>query len=118
MMLVMILPYLLRKANGMFFKNNKSITKLSKFFRSIHRPVGVLLLVIAPIHSYLIFGGFRLHSGSILYLSMIVTSALGMYFAVKKKKKALTLHRLSVLCIAFFLFLHIFFPSYLYYILK
>lgn len=86
--------------------------------KKIHRPAGMLLAVVALVHGYLALGALRLHTGTLLYVLMFITMALGAAFYAKKKKQLLSLHRALALGTVVLLAVHYFFPSAVYYLLK
>lgn len=93
LLLLLLLPMPLRLLNKKYFKSNKRIAWAIRLLKKNHRIIGILLLVVSLAHGYLAMGGFRLHTGSILYLGILLVSLSGMYFIIKKKKSALKIHR-------------------------
>lgn len=118
LLVILCLPYILRISNKKFFGNHKKITKLVRFLKSIHRSLGIILLILSLIHGYMMLGRFALHTGTILYLCMIVIAIFGMLFHLKKKKIWLQLHKGFVAIMILLLLIHIFMPSALYYLLN
>ncbi len=90
--------------------------KTIKFLRTIHKPLGAAILVIALVHAYLALGAFRLHTGSLLWLSIFVAAVLGFSFHITKKRPLFAWHRRAVLLAILLLLIHLIFPSALYYI--
>lgn len=115
LLVLLVLPYVLRIINTKFLKRNKRVNNVIKFLKKYHKLFGAAALIISLIHGYMALGGLRLHTGSLVFMSMALAAITGMLFAKKKKKILLTLHRaFSALSIAL-LGLHYFFPSALYY---
>lgn len=108
---LLILPYVLVLINKAFIKGkNKGLLKVIRFLRKLHKPAGILLLLVAAWHGYLALGTVRMHTGLVLFLFVLATVVLGGTFFRLKNKKLLKLHRvLAVLTVAMF-FLHFFFP--------
>ena len=113
---LLVLPYVLRIINTKYLKRNKSINNVIKVLKKYHKVFGAAALILSLIHGYMALGGFRLHTGSLLFMSMALAAITGILFSKKKKKSFLTLHRaFSVLSVAL-LGLHFFFPSALFYL--
>ncbi len=108
---LLILPYLLVQINKAFIKGkNKGLLKVIRFLRKLHKPTGIVLLLVAAYHGYLALGSIRLHTGIVLFLFVLATVVLGGSFYRLKDKKLLKLHRvLSLMTIVMF-FIHFFFP--------
>ena len=90
------------------------IIKKPKFLRKItsalHTPAAVTLVVAAVIHSYLIWGNLRIHTGHILFFGILLTAAASILGKKYKFKKWLPLHiYLAFATLALFL-VHYFFP--------
>ncbi|MDO5096248.1 MAG: hypothetical protein Q4D65_06760 [Peptostreptococcaceae bacterium] len=111
-------PYVLRVLNKKAFGNNKKISSVVKTLKKFHQPAGALVAVIAVIHGYLALGTLRLHTGSLVYIAMLITAICGMLFSKKKKKEFLKWHKTFVLVTAGLLALHLLYPSAIYYLLK
>ena len=116
---ILLTPYVLVYLNKKIFKTkNQNFREIVKSFRSLHKPLGIAILIIAPIHGYMALGGFRLHTGTLLYLSIIATAGLGGSFYKTKKKVFFTWHkRMALITVAMFL-IHFFVPSAISYLLN
>lgn len=107
-----LLPFLLRKANQHLFMNkNKALSLLLKKLRKVHKPLGLLLIFSAAIHGYLALGTLRLHTGTLLFTSILITATFGGAFYRLKKRRLFFFHRLMVIFSAFLLLLHLLFPG-------
>lgn len=116
---VLVAPYPLKFLNKNFIKSkNSGIRNSIKFLSKLHKPLGVSLAVIAFIHGYLALGSLRLHTGSILYVSIIITAVLGGSYYRLKKKIIFTWHKRFALISLLFLLLHLFYPNAIYYLLN
>lgn len=82
-----------------------------RLLRRIHKPMGLALLLSAAVHGFLAPGGLRLHTGSVLFVIVFVTSLLGGSFFRLKKPELLKGHRLAALLVVLFLLLHLLFPN-------
>lgn len=116
---IVLAPFVLNFINRKAFKNkNLGIRKIVSSLRKFHKPLGIILMVTGLIHGYMALGTFRLHTGTILYLSIIITGALGGSFYRTKKRNFFVWHkRMAFLSVALLL-LHYFYPSALYYLLN
>lgn len=118
-LIILVLPFALNFMNRKIFRNkNIQIRSLVKFIRKFHKPLGIILIVTGIAHGYMALGSIRLHTGSILYISTILTGALGGSFHRTKKKIFFIWHkRMAFLSVALLL-LHYFYPSALFYLLN
>lgn len=118
LLIVLVMPYVLRVANKKYFKNNDKVKKVVKELKKWHKPAGVLLAIVSLVHGYMAFGGFRLHTGSLLYLAIFVVIVFGALFGYKKKKIFLDMHKAFVVVAVILLAVHLLFPSALYYLMS
>jgi hypothetical protein len=116
---ILVTPYILKYLNKNILKSNSNgIRNTIKFLRRLHKPLGLTLAVVALIHGYLALGRLRLHTGSLLYLSIIITAVLGGSFYRLKKKILFTWHKRFALISIIILLIHLFYPNALYYLLN
>lgn len=116
--LIILGPYLLNLLNRKVLKTkNKTFFKIIKFLRSLHKPLGIALIILGIIHGYMALRGFRLHTGTLFYFSILITGVLGGSFYRLKKRELFVWHkRMAAITVLLFL-LHFFFPSAMYYLL-
>lgn len=118
-LVILLSPFLLNFLNKHLIKTkSKGFRDLIKLLRGFHKPLGIVLAILAPIHGYMALGGFRLHTGTLLYISAFVTAALGGSFYRLKKKELFKWHKRMAAVTVVLLFIHIFFPSALFYLLR
>lgn len=117
-LVILVMPYILRVVNKKYFKNNEKIKLVVKELKKVHKPAGILLAILSLIHGYMAFGGFALHTGSLLYLSIFITIIFGVLFGYKKKKVFLDTHKVFVVVAIVLLAVHLLFPSALYYLMN
>lgn len=111
LLIIQLLPFILNFLNRRFFKTKSPAwQKLMKTLRSSHKLSGALLLALAIFHGFWALGRISLHTGSVLYLALFVTAALGGAFLRTRKKQLFMLHRTAGLLMAALLALHYFFP--------
>lgn len=119
---ILITPYILRYLNKFIPLSSKAkkdyYLPSLKFFRKIHKPIGILLIIIPPIHGYMALGALRLHTGLVLYLSALATAILGGIFYKTKKKSLFKFHKIMALITILLFLLHFFVPNALYYLFK
>lgn len=109
-----------------FPRLNRSVIKLkpsimspiNKSLRRLHKPLGLVLAVAAPVHGYLALGSFRLHTGSLLYVSVLLTASAGGAFYKTKRKIIFKVHKALALMTVLLLLLHLLAPSALFYLLN
>ena len=89
---VMTAPYWLRFLNTHTLRLKGGwYGKLIKALRAVHRPLGVVVLIIAIYHGYLALGSLRLHTGTIAGVLLLITATLGGAFFLLKKKALFSL---------------------------
>lgn len=118
-LVIIISPYILNLLNRKVLKTkDKNFFKVVKFLRSLHKPLGLAVMILGIVHGYMALGGLRLHTGTLLYISILITGILGGAFYRLKKRPLFIWHkRMAALSVVLFL-LHYFFPSAMYYLLR
>lgn len=107
LLVVMILPFLLRQFSTRVKKvKGKWYPKLNKFLRTIHKPLGIAIVLLSMLHGYLVFGGFRLHTGTLELFAIVIMAALGATFYFTKKKPFLVWHRWALALLVLMVLLH------------
>lgn len=104
------IPYVYRRLN----KNVKSLSSLNSLVKKInliHRYMGLFLLTIPVVHAYWALGTIRLHTGSIVYMSILATASFGILFLKLKKKWLLKYHRLLAFWVLLTFILHLTYPN-------
>jgi|SRR6056297_2462387 len=100
----------------LFFKKYKFKTKESKikFAQAIkkiskyHKINGVLILIVALIHAYLILGTvFYWHTGLVLFLAILLNLLIYLLGKIKLLKKWLLFHKYTAILIFIFLIIHL-----------
>lgn len=104
---VMVLPFLLRQFSMRVHKiKGKWYLKLNKFLRTIHKPLGIAIVLLSMVHGYLVFGGFRLHTGTLELFAIAIMAALGATFYFTKKKPFLVWHRWALVLLVLMVLVH------------
>lgn len=115
LLVVMISPFILRLLHSKVFKSkSKGLLKVIKGLRAIHKPLGLALVLLGAVHGFGMLGRFRLHTGSLTLMSMVLTGVLGVAFWKKKDKRALQGHRVMSLVSVILLLIHLFWPDALF----
>ena len=110
-LLVLILPFLLIRINKYTIKTrDKNFFNLVKILRSLHKPLGVLFLATAFYHGYLVLGRITLHTGTVLFLSILLAAVLGGTYFRTKNKTVLIAHRFFALASVVLFMIHFFYP--------
>ncbi|MDO7975292.1 hypothetical protein [Oceanotoga teriensis] len=93
------------------FKNSKNKIKYLSLLKKIsffHKINGLLIILIAIIHAYLILGTvFYIHTGSILLILIIINFLLYIFKNLKIFKKWLLIHKLNTIIIFTALIIHL-----------
>ena len=114
---LIVLPYILNLLNRKLIKTKSTaFKKVMKFLKKLHKPLGILLAIVALWHGYLGLGAIRLHTGTLLYVCMFSTVALGGAFYKLKKKQLFVWHKRMALLTVLVLLLHILYPNALWYL--
>lgn len=112
-------PYWLRKINSWTLKTkDKRFLNGIKFLRKLHKPLGIVLGIIALWHGYLAWGALRLHTGVLAYAGFILTIGLGYLFYKKKDKRFFKGHKALALISIVLLIIHLLWPSALWTLFK
>ncbi len=116
---VMTAPYWLRFLNQRTpHLKGGAYGKTIKVLRAIHKPLGIAIILIAAVHGYLALGAFRLHTGTILGTSVLLTAVLGAAFFFTKKKAVFGWHKRLAMLSVVLLLVHLIFPGAVYYLLR
>ena len=116
---VLVSPFVLNYINkNILNSKSKSIKKIVKFLRNLHKPLCITLAVVAIVHGYLALGNIRLHTGTILYISIIITATFGGSFYKFRKKILFKMHKFFAGISLLLLLLHLIYPSAVYYLLN
>ncbi len=113
---LMVLPYLLKllMKHSEKARKNKTLKMILKSTRKMHRYIILIVLLLAPVHAYLALGGnLQLHTGSLLYLSILLTAVGGFVFYKTKNKKVIKFHKLGAVLVLILLFIHLVYPNLL-----
>ena len=117
--IVVTSPYWLRRLNQwMLHIRGADIQKVLKPLRSLHKPLAACLAVLAAIHGYLALGAPRLHTGSIVWIAVLLTAGLGYAFYKKKTPSLFKWHKGMALTVALLIALHLIAPGALYYLFR
>ena len=109
---VVLVPYVMNFINRKFLKTkNENYRNTLKLFRKLHKPAGIAFLIVAFAHGYLKMGTLlTLHTGTLLYLSVLATAILGLIFHKKKKRPWFKWHKITALISVILFLLHFFQP--------
>lgn len=107
LLIIVMLPYALNFLNRKFFKTkNENYRNAVKWARAIHKPAGVLLLIFGLVHGYMVFRSVRFHTGTVLYVLIIVQGILGGALYRKKSKTLFKAHRVTAFVVSALFLLH------------
>ncbi len=109
---VMLMPYLMKKLGKSQMKKN-GFRKALKAFRTIHRPLGALVLIVGGTHGYLALGGIlRLNTtGTLLWGVLIITGVFGGTYAMSKNRTVFKIHKFMALMVVVSFFYHYLMPG-------
>lgn len=108
---VMVLPFVLLWLNRHVIKTrDPGFMKTIKLLRKVHKPLGIVFAVVALVHGVMVLGAFRLHTGWLLYIGLILTAVSGGAFYRLKKRPLFQLHRWLAAVVVLLFALHFFLP--------
>lgn len=105
---IVLVPYVMSFFNRKFLKTkSEKYRNTLKFFRKFHKPAGLVFVIVAFIHGYMVMGTmFTLHTGTLLYLFVLATAILGGLFYRKKKRPFFKWHKITALISVILFLLH------------
>ena len=119
LLIIITSPYWVKKLNKhLLHLKGPGYNKLMKTLRTIHKPLGVILALNAIFHGYLALGTLRLHTGSLAWIMILITVALGIGFKIKKKPVVFKWHKRAALTVVILVIIHRLFPNALDYLLN
>ena len=107
-------PYWLRTLNSWTVKTkDKRFMNALKFLRKLHKPLGIVLALLAIWHGYeaLLRYQFRLHTGLIAYAGFVITALLGIWHWRKKNKQIFKVHKTMALISVLLVVIHLLWPG-------
>lgn len=106
----LILGFIARLIYKKYGKQYPLLKKFLLFTKKYHRYLGFVFIVVAPIHGYLALGRISLHTGTLLYLSILVMFLLYLLGKAKLLKKWVVLHRTWAFVVVGLFFIHYLWP--------
>lgn len=111
LLVVVTAPYWLRTLNKWTFKTkSKRFFDTLKFLRKLHKPLGVLLAVLAAWHGYTIFR-LNLHTGLLAFGAFVITAILGILHWKLKNKQIFKVHKIMAFVSVALVVLHLLWPN-------
>ncbi len=109
---ILVLPWILVRLNKYVLKTkSKAYLNFIRFLRSFHKPLGILMVIVALVHGYMAFGfNLRLHTGPVLALTAIIAMVTGGMYYKLKKKNVFLVHKIFSALAVVMLLIHLFFP--------
>lgn len=105
-------PYWLRRCNQFVpVLTRETLNHWTKLLRPLHKPLGIMLMIVPPVHGYLVLGALRLHTGSLAATMLILTAILGTLFFLTRKPVCFTFHKRAALLSAILILLHLLAPG-------
>lgn len=108
---VVTAPYWLRTLNNWTVKTkSKGFMEAIKLLRKLHKPLGILLAILAAWHGYSILR-LNLHTGLVAFAAFVITALLGIYHWAKKDKRFFKAHRLMAMISVLLVAVHLLWPN-------
>lgn len=102
----------LRLLNQKVFKGKQPLVKTGMvFLKKYHKYFAGSVLVIGPLHGFLAIGEFRLHTGSLVMLTILLMFAIYLLGYFKILKSWLKVHRAVAVVATGFWLVHYIFPG-------
>lgn len=114
LLIIVTAPYWLRTLNSWTVKTkDKRFLNFLKLLRRVHKPLGIVLAVVALWHGYeiLLKYQFRLHTGVIAYAGFVVTAILGIIHWQRKNKQMFKVHKAMAAISVALVILHLLWPG-------
>ncbi len=106
----LVLGFIARVAFKKYGKQYPFLKKVLKFSKRYHRFLGIVLIIAAPIHGYLALGRIMLHTGTLLYLSILVMLLIYILGRAKVLKNWIIFHRIWSLVVVVLFVVHYVYP--------
>ncbi len=113
MLIPSILKFIFKKSEKA--RKYKFLRKVLKITTKLHKFIVLLIIILAPIHGYLALGSIKIHTGSLVYFSIILASIFGYRHYKLKNKNTIMPHKIFVIIAFCMLFIHILYPNLLWY---
>ena len=105
---LMLLPYIMKKlGKSAGFIRYSGYKKALKFLRTVHKPMGAVVLVTGLAHGYLALGGTIIlnTNGTLLWTILLVTAVVGGIYFRTRNKSLFPVHKfLALLVVVAFLY--------------
>lgn len=107
---LLLLILLLRFPVFLLKGGSSAVVKIKKLFHQIHAPVAGLLLGTALVHGVMMLEGIGWHTGTMLWILLLLSAAGGMFGKKLFPAYAIKLHRWTALLIFAALLIHLYSP--------
>lgn len=109
-LLLLVLPCILSFYNQLLKQSSFKISCFALAFKKLHKRLGILLLFMPLIHGYMALGEIKLHTGTLVYLFILLSTIHGAIYSQFKKRFHLHLHKILALISIFIFAIHLFHP--------
>lgn len=107
---LLVLPCILTFYNKMLRKGSFKLIVTILFLKKLHKKLGILLLFMPLLHGYMVLREIPFHTGSVLYLFILLTIIHGAIYSQFKKKIHFKLHKILAIISCLLFLLHLSFP--------
>ena len=109
-LLIIIMPCMLIFYNKLLKNISLKLLFVIMFLKKFHKPLGIILLFMPLIHGYMALGEISFHTGSILYVCILLSIIHGAIYSQFRKRFHFVLHKLLAALSFVLFFLHLFYP--------
>lgn len=107
---LLTLPCILTFYNKLLKNASFKLIVMILFLKKLHKNLGILLLFMPLLHGYMALREILLHTGSVLYLFILLTIIHGAIYSQFRKKFHLNFHKILAVISCLLFLLHISFP--------
>lgn len=109
-LLLLIAPCILSLYNKLLHKASFKLLFIILSLKRFHKGLGILLLFTPLVHGYMALNEMPFHTGSLLYLFILLTIIHGAIYSQFRKKLHFNLHKILAIISIFLFLLHLSFP--------
>lgn len=111
LLLVVLMPYILGLlGRGLIKSENKGYLSALEFFKALHKPLAVVLVLLVIVHGAIAPGYFSLRTGTAVLALVVITATLGIAYAVVTKRGLFLAHKLAAGLTLLIALVHLVFP--------
>ena len=107
---LLVCPYILTFYNKILKKGSFKLIVIILFLKKLHKKLGILLIFMPLLHGYMALGEIPFHTGSILYLFILLTIIHGAIYSQFRKRIHYNIHKMLAIFSCLLFLIHLGFP--------